>query len=358
MNTAKISICIPAYNDSEYLNRALESICKSKNIKLEILISDDCSYPSLKTTVEPYMENFPQHEWRYYYHEQNLGVAKNKNLLINNCTGTLVAFFEHDDILIDFDFYSNCSVLYLENQNIKAFISNAKIDYTHRSILLNKVKLNSDNQKLNNLLIDGQKIVTGMLRLRQRKSIILSWSSVVFEREAALTVGAFTEKYLASDFWANKLNIYNNEENMVFLMLILDKHKAYYSLQPSTIRTVSSKSFSVSPNNPSKSMKNDIEFFNLLNASKMVKSKKIRKLMVIKAVSVGIKTLNLPTKEYISLQNKLFPVVYLSLFFGVMINPFRYKIRKINLILENSIWHLVNNPKEFQRRARLFINSK
>jgi len=80
--------------------------------------------------------------------------------------------------------------------------------------------------------------------------------------------------------------------------------------------------------------------------------------MVIKAVSVGIKTLNLPTKEYISLQNKLFPVVYLSLFFGVMINPFRYKIRKINLILENSIWHLVNNPKEFQRRARLFINSK
>lgn len=358
MTTAKISICIPAYNDSEYLERALESICKSKNIKLEILVSDDCSYPPLKTTVEIYMKNYPQYEWRYYYQKHNLGVAKNKNWLINNCTGTLVAFFEHDDILIDFNFYSNCTALYLENQNTKAFISNAKINYTHRSILLNKIKLNPDNQKINNSLIDGQKIVTGMLRLQQRKSIILSWSSVVFEREAALIVGAFTEKYLASDFWANKISAYNNEENMVFLMLILDRYEAYYSLEPSTIRTVSNKSFSASLNHPSKSMKNDIEFFNLLNASNIVKSKKIRKLMILKAISVGIKELNQPTKDYISLQNKLFPVVYLSLLFGIIINPFRYKIRKVSLIIANAIWYLKNNPKEFQSRARSFINVK
>ena len=100
---------------------ALESICLQKYSNLEILISDDHSPNSVKSVFNQWAYKYPSFSWRYHYQERNLGVAQNQAWLLRNATGHLMTFFQHDDYLIDPEFYLKVAKLISEGNIIGWF---------------------------------------------------------------------------------------------------------------------------------------------------------------------------------------------------------------------------------------------
>lgn len=98
----KVSVIIPTYKRSEYLQRAIESVLKQIYLNIEIVVVDDNIPGSdfrLKTerTMEKYSNN-PQ--IIYLKNDKNLGGALARNEGIFKATGDYITFLDDDDIYL------------------------------------------------------------------------------------------------------------------------------------------------------------------------------------------------------------------------------------------------------------------
>jgi len=106
-----VSICIPAYNASEFIGKTLESCLNQSYQNLEIIVTDDCSNDN---TVE-IVANYKDQRIKLIKNEINLGVYKNWNKSIINSNGIYCKLMGADDIL-----YPTCieeQVKVMENRN-------------------------------------------------------------------------------------------------------------------------------------------------------------------------------------------------------------------------------------------------
>ena len=91
-----ISIIIPVYNVSEYLDQCLESVCGQTYTNLEIILVDDGSTDGSAALCD---------EWAakdsriIVIHQENAGVAAARNAGLAGCTGELLTFVDSDDWL-------------------------------------------------------------------------------------------------------------------------------------------------------------------------------------------------------------------------------------------------------------------
>lgn len=348
-----ISICIPAYNAPDLLEETLNSICNQNYRYLEIIISDDHSPTPLLNIFEKFEKEYPQYKWIYRFHQENLGVLYNKKWLLDNSNGELVSFFEHDDLLIDRNHFLNIARLYESDNKTKIFMTNALLSYSHRSILLNRntIRFTRKSSKI----MGGKWILKRMLSLSYFSNLNFSWSSIIFERKAALETYAFSDLYVTNEDNAKRIDAYHNEESMIFVILLLEKFQAYFSLDPSTIRTISTRGFSVSPTHPGIHMKNNIEFFNLWRGSRLVQSKFIRLLMKTRAIQIGINKYNYEIYKYLRITYKAVPVLILALFFGRYISPLRFKKNQTFRLLRAFQHYSLNDRKELASRIRRLV---
>jgi glycosyltransferase involved in cell wall biosynthesis len=90
----KISIVIPSYNGSNYLNDAIDSALKQTYKNIEIIVVNDGSNDNEKTRniALSYGERIR------YFEKENGGVSTALNLGIRNMTGDYFAWLSHDDI--------------------------------------------------------------------------------------------------------------------------------------------------------------------------------------------------------------------------------------------------------------------
>lgn len=117
MNQPKISVVIPAYNAEKTLEETVDSVIAGTYDNLEILIVDDCS----KDNTWQLMNEISKKDTRIkcYQNEQNSGVSKSRNFLINIATGEYIAFLDNDDTWepnkLEF-----CVKMIEDNPNVKA----------------------------------------------------------------------------------------------------------------------------------------------------------------------------------------------------------------------------------------------
>ncbi|HRJ54153.1 MAG TPA: glycosyltransferase family 2 protein [Candidatus Thiothrix moscowensis] len=86
-----ISVCIPAYQQPELLQRAIESILIQKECLFEIIITDDSEQKNsllLKTKDK---------RIRYIKNKRRLGAVKNWNESISFAEGNIIKILHHDD---------------------------------------------------------------------------------------------------------------------------------------------------------------------------------------------------------------------------------------------------------------------
>jgi glycosyltransferase involved in cell wall biosynthesis len=90
----KISICIPAYNQTFYLEKLLASIKKQTFTDYEVIISDDSTNPDAKLLANSY--GFGD-KLKYFRNPVPLGSPANWNAAIEKATGQYIKIIHHDD---------------------------------------------------------------------------------------------------------------------------------------------------------------------------------------------------------------------------------------------------------------------
>lgn len=95
MNQKKVSIIIPVYNGSEYINQAIESALNQTYSNTEVLVINDGSDDNGKTKkcIEPYLDRIK------YIEKQNGGVGSAINEGIRQMSGEYFVWLSHDDLL-------------------------------------------------------------------------------------------------------------------------------------------------------------------------------------------------------------------------------------------------------------------
>ncbi|MBC7893496.1 MAG: glycosyltransferase family 2 protein [Sphingobacteriaceae bacterium] len=94
--TPRLSVCIPAYRQTRYLRRALDSLREQTFTDFEIVLTDDSPDDEVADFVENYQFG-PR--LRYFHNPRSLGTPENWNEAVRQSRGELIKILHHDDWL-------------------------------------------------------------------------------------------------------------------------------------------------------------------------------------------------------------------------------------------------------------------
>ena len=89
-----ISIIVPIYNASKYLNKCLDSLVNQTKKELEFILVNDGSTDDSDSIIKNYSDNRIK-----YFKRSNHGIGKTRNFGINKSTGKYIMFLDSDDYL-------------------------------------------------------------------------------------------------------------------------------------------------------------------------------------------------------------------------------------------------------------------
>ena len=94
-NNKLVSVIMSVYNDSDRVQKAIESILKQSYSNFELLIMDDCSSDQTLKICNKYsdLDNV-----KVYRNNENIGLTKSLNKLIELAKGDFIARQDSDDI--------------------------------------------------------------------------------------------------------------------------------------------------------------------------------------------------------------------------------------------------------------------
>ena len=97
----KVSIVIPIYNVSAYIENCLESVRKQIYQDLEVILVDDCGTDNSMEIVQEYLEYHNFVEVKIIHHTHNRGLSAARNTGLEAATGDYVYFLDSDDALME-----------------------------------------------------------------------------------------------------------------------------------------------------------------------------------------------------------------------------------------------------------------
>lgn len=98
MSVPKLAICIPAYNQPEFLREALASLCEQGMAQRDyvVAVSDDASPTPLAAVVDAFRSRLPI---LYHRHEKNVGHLANWDAAWRLTAAPFISFLAHDDVV-------------------------------------------------------------------------------------------------------------------------------------------------------------------------------------------------------------------------------------------------------------------
>ena len=95
----KVSIIIPVYNVSQYIERCLQSVAAQTLTELEVLLIDNCGMDDSVAKAEAFVAACKRADisWRFAATTSNDGASSARNLGLQLATGEYVAFLDSDD---------------------------------------------------------------------------------------------------------------------------------------------------------------------------------------------------------------------------------------------------------------------
>lgn len=119
----KVSICIPAYNQTQYLQILLASIEAQTFKDFEVIVSDDSSTEAVAETIKSYSEKLPIN---YTRNKPALGSPENWNAAIKKASGQFIKIMHHDDFFAESNSLKKM-VAFLEEGNYDFVFANTTI---------------------------------------------------------------------------------------------------------------------------------------------------------------------------------------------------------------------------------------
>ena len=90
-----ISICIPVYNGSQFIEECIDSILKQTFTDFELLISNDCSIDNTLEIIKKYTDK----RIKIFSNDTNVGWVKNCNILLSKTKGFYYCIIPCDDLI-------------------------------------------------------------------------------------------------------------------------------------------------------------------------------------------------------------------------------------------------------------------
>ena len=201
-----ISIAIPAYNNPELLDRALQSIVNQTYRPIEIVISDDNSPKNLQVIVNKYINlKLKDLEFKYFKNLENLSFYGNNCAAFLKCTGEFGMFLHHDDYFTDNNCLTHCIEILDKNKNVHIVITNSIVEHNLNTMMT----WNYDGWQF----INGQKYVNEYLYSIAHPS----FSSVIFDRNVLQLLGYSETFILHTDYKTKKIHF---DEAFIFIILL------------------------------------------------------------------------------------------------------------------------------------------
>lgn len=204
-----ISIVIPVYNSSKYLQECIDSCLNQTYQDFEIVLVDDGSTDSSADILD---YNAKRDNRIKYFRQNNAGSCSARNKAIEHSTGDYVFFLDSDDAI-----YSNTLELLINS------IGNADVVWGNASICNEQLEI-IDTQKKRNI---------------DNKDLLVSWMHIsplcgtVLFRKSVLTY-PWESKYESIDeyfyFVRNAFNI----KSFVYVDELLLKYRNYFSVDRKT----------------------------------------------------------------------------------------------------------------------------
>jgi glycosyltransferase involved in cell wall biosynthesis len=94
----QLTVCIPAYNQPDFLSEALASLCDQGLNRDEyvVLVTDDASPADLGPVVDAFRDRL---QLKYHRHDANVGHIRNYESALNMSATPFVSFLPHDDLV-------------------------------------------------------------------------------------------------------------------------------------------------------------------------------------------------------------------------------------------------------------------
>lgn len=121
----KVSVFLPTYNQSAFVNEAIESILIQDYPCLEIVVGDDGSVDGTQEILLEYQRNYPG-LFKLILSPKNEGITANCNKILKECTGEYIALFAGDDVWLPGKLLKQVSLL--EN-NPDAALCVSKVEF-------------------------------------------------------------------------------------------------------------------------------------------------------------------------------------------------------------------------------------
>lgn len=113
MKSPDVSIIVPVYNVKEYLPRCLDSLISQTLKEIEIIAIDDGSTDGSSSVLDSYSAKDDRVK---VFHVENGGVARARNIGLDNAKGEFVGFVDSDDY-IECQMYENLLKVALESKS-------------------------------------------------------------------------------------------------------------------------------------------------------------------------------------------------------------------------------------------------
>jgi len=176
-----VSVLIPSYNHEKFISETIESVLNQNFRDLELIIIDDYSSDKSPEIIKKYKEI--DDRIKVFFHNENKGISKTENELINLARGKYIAFLNSDDIWREDKLEKQLKVLE-ENENLIIWTEGEIIDKNSKPIG------KKFTQKYNSL----RKKMSGNIFEELLHDNIIFFASLMFKRENLGSL-RFNEKF-------------------------------------------------------------------------------------------------------------------------------------------------------------------
>lgn len=129
-DTPLVTVVVLAYEQEEYLERCILSICEQNYTNIELLICDDGSSNFSVENTKHFVKQVKKANivrYEILHNERNLGTVKNCNLALAHTHGALLKFLAADDIFADADVIGDMAV-YFSDKAVQVVAGRGVVD--------------------------------------------------------------------------------------------------------------------------------------------------------------------------------------------------------------------------------------
>lgn len=188
---AKVSVCIPTFNNLELFKKCLDSVLMQDYTDYEVIVSDD----SDGNDIENHILSIGNHKIKYYHNKVLLGSPENWNNSIRKSSGDYIKVLHHDD------YFNTPDSL---GKFVKALDDNRDASFV---FCWSRVHFAADNSIYINVQTEGQiKRMRDDLSFLFFRNVIGAPSATLFKRDVAIEFNRNYKWLVDVEFYINYLN--------------------------------------------------------------------------------------------------------------------------------------------------------